>query len=194
MSFTTGALFHRESVNIAQLYLELHDWNSVRDTALSKNLLQARTMNTAKRVCNEICSRLKTLEQRELTLLVNGTAQEQGYLLWLAICRRYQFIADFAVEIIHEHYISLNLNLHYDDFDSFFNKKAEWHPEMDTLTHTTKIKLRQVVFKMLREAGLLVQDTTINAAILTPQFMEALHNQKDITLFPVFDSVIKRCC
>ena len=41
MSFTAWALFNRESVNRADLCLELYDWNSVRDTALSKNLHQA---------------------------------------------------------------------------------------------------------------------------------------------------------
>ncbi|NCO20267.1 MAG: DUF1819 family protein, partial [Gammaproteobacteria bacterium] len=27
MSFTTGSLFHRESVKLAALYLDLGDWN-----------------------------------------------------------------------------------------------------------------------------------------------------------------------
>ena len=133
MSFTTGSLFHRESVELAALFLDQGEWNAVRDKVLSGNLLQARTLNTLKRVCSEIISRLKTLGPREIELLSHGSAQEQGYLLWIAVCRRYKFIADFAIEVIRERYISLKIDLHYEDYDSFFNRKSEWHPELDEI-------------------------------------------------------------
>lgn len=188
MSFTTGSLFHHESVKVAMLFSEFHDWNTVRDTVLSKNLLQARTLNTSKRVCREICSRLKTLYQSELDLLVHGTAQEQGDLLWLAVCRRYKFIADFSVEILRERYITLKADLHYEDFDSFFNKKSEWHEELDKIKPATRNKLRQVLFRMLREADLLTASNTINAAMLSPRFLSAIshENRQDIMIFPAF--------
>ena len=54
MSFTTGSLFHRESVELAALFLDQGEWNAVRDKVLYGNLLQARTLNTLKRVCQEI--------------------------------------------------------------------------------------------------------------------------------------------
>jgi hypothetical protein len=194
LSFTTGALLRAESVKMATLYLDLNDWDSVRDAALSTNLVQARTVATSKRVCREICSRLKALNERELQLLVNGTAQEQAYLLWLAICRRYEFLADLATEVIHERYISLNYSLSYEDFDSFFNAKSEWHPEMDAVTSTTRSKLRQVVFRMLREAGLLAKDNTMIAAMFSRQFLDAISpaNRANVKFFPVLDAEVKR--
>jgi hypothetical protein len=92
MSFTTGSLFYLESVKLAELFIALEDWNAVRNKVLSENLLQARTQNTSKRVCREIISRLKTLTPLEIDLLINGSPQEQTYLLWIAVCRRYKFI------------------------------------------------------------------------------------------------------
>lgn len=80
-SFTTGSLFLRESVKLAELYLDLSDWNSVRDKVIVENLLQARTLNTLKRVCREVISRLKTLSSVELEFLIEGSHQEQAYLL-----------------------------------------------------------------------------------------------------------------
>ena len=88
MSFTTGGLFHRESVNLTKLYLDLGDWNSVRNKVVEENLLQARTQNTLKRVCSEVVSRLKLLGLGELEFLNQGSHQEQAHLLWLAVCRR----------------------------------------------------------------------------------------------------------
>lgn len=190
MSFTAGSLFHQESVKIATLYLEFHDWNKVRDEVLSKNLLQARTINTSKRVCTEICSRLKTLCLNELNLLVHGTVQEQGYLLWLAVCRRHKFIADFSGEIIRERYITFKMDLHYEDFDFFFNKKSEWHEELDRIKPATRNKLRQVLFRMLREADLLTADNTINAAMPSHRLKAITQgNRQNLSVFPAFKSV-----
>lgn len=193
MSFTTGGLFHRESVKLAVLYLDLGDWNSLRDKVVSENLLQTRTLNTLKRVCREVISRLRTLSPGELEFLVEGSHQEQAYLLWLAVCRRYRFIADFAVEVLRERYITLKSDLTYEEFDSFFNRKSEWHQELDEITPATRSKLRQVLFKILREADLLAANNIINAAMLSPKLLDLIHqcSHRDVSYFPVFESDVK---
>ncbi len=193
MSFTTGSLLHRESVKLAARYLEFGNWNSVRNRVISQNLLQNRTLNTLKRVCREVISRLKTLRPGELELLVAGSHQEQACLLWLAVCRRYRFIADFAVEVLRERYITLKADLTQEDFDAFFNRKSEWHLELDEITPATRRKLRQVLFKMLREADILTPDNMINAAMLSPALLDMVQhgNRGDIMYFPVFESDLK---
>lgn len=194
MSFTAGSLFHRESVSLAKLYLDCRDWNVVRDVVIADNLLQARTLNTLKRICREVLSRIQTLSYDTLEFFVEGNSQEQGYLLWLAICRRYNFIADFAVEVLRERYISLKTDVTYDDFDSFFNRKSEWHCELDDLTQTTREKLRQILFKMLRQADLLAVNNTINAAMLSPRLLELIlqGDRRDLLYFPVNESYLRR--
>jgi len=193
MSFTTGGLFHRESVMIATLYLELRDWDAVRDKILSDNLLQTRTFETSKRLCREIISRLKKLSSPELNFLVHANFQEQAYLLWIAVCRRYKFIEDFAIEVLRERYLSLKTDLRHEDFDSFFNKKAEWHNELDQIRPATRNKLRQVMFKILHEADLLTTNNTINAAMLSPGLLETIHhgNRRDALTFPAVESDLR---
>lgn len=193
MSFTTGSLFHKESVTLAALYLERGNWTAVREKVILENLLQARTLNTSKRVCREIISRLKSLNARELDLLINSNSQDQGYLLWLAVCRRYRFIADFAVEVLRERYISLKTDLHYEDYESFYNRKSEWHTELDEIRPATRNKLRQVLFKILREVDLLTKDNMINTAMLSPKLLAVISHDKgrDIMYFPVFESDLK---
>ena len=193
MSFTTGSLFHRESVKLAALYLDLGDWNSVRDKVIAENLLQSRTLNTLKRVCREVISRLKTLISGELEFLVEGSHQEQAYILWLAVCRRYTFIADFAVEVLRERYITLKTDLSHEEFDSFFNRKSEWCLELDEIRPATRSKLRQVLFKILREADLLTANNMINAAMLSPELLDVITqgSRRDVLYFPVFESGLK---
>jgi len=187
MSFTTAALLHQESVNLAELYLEQGDWNEVRNEVIARNLLQTRTTSSAKRICREICSRLKHLHKDELELLVEGDHQEQAYLLWVAVCRHHRFIYEFSVEVIRERFLTLSYDLGYEDFDAFFNAKMEWHEELEKVATTTRNKLRQVLFRMLREAEILSPDNTIIPATLSPRFI-------NVTPLPIFNIAYHTFC
>ncbi|MGA2937487.1 MAG: DUF1819 family protein [Syntrophobacteraceae bacterium] len=193
MSFTTGGLFHQESVKIAALYFETGDWDKVRHEVMEKNILQVRTLSSSKRICREICFRLRTLHPSELKLLISGASQEQAYLLWLAVCRHYRFIRDFAIEVIRERFLTLRRDLNNEDYDAFFNAKAHWHQELEKITPATHKKLRQVLFRILREADLVAADNTINAAMLTPRLVNVIggHAYQDFSVFPVAESELK---
>lgn len=186
MSFSTGGLFLAESVRVAELFQQMGDWGRVRETVLSENLLQTRTVSSATRICREVIHRLKTLGPAELDLLVCGTPKERGYLLWVAACRHHRFVAEFAAEVLRRRFIGLGNELHYEDFDSFFFEKSFLHPELEAIRPATRKKLRQVLFKMLREADLLSADNIIRAAIFTPRFREALSPERtdDFFVFP----------
>ena len=174
LSFTAGALLHQESLTVAELYGDLGDWEAVRSRVLEENLLQVRTLSAAKRVFREISSRLQQLTLAELELLRTGTRQEQGHMLWLAICKRYRFVYNFAVEVVREKVIRFDFDLSYDAYDVFFNNKAEWHPEVEGVAESTRKKLRQVLFRMMREANLLTQDNQILPAMLSPRAIEII--------------------
>jgi hypothetical protein len=133
------------------------------------------------------------LSLSELNFLVQGSHQEQAYLLWLAVCRRYRFIAYFAIEVIRERYFTLKSDLTREDFDSFFNRKSEWHLELDKITPATRSKLRQVLFKILRESDLLTANNIIQAAMLSPRLMELIKQDggTDVLYFPIFESDVK---
>jgi hypothetical protein len=192
LSFTIGALLRQESVRLAELYVELGNWDRVREVAVAQNLLQMRTTKSSVRLCQEICSRLKTLNDKELALLIEGSVQDRGYLLWLVMCRRYSFIRDFAVEVIREKLLSLDTKLDYTDFETFFNKKAEWHPELDALKGVTRVKARGALFKMLREAEILREDNKISPAMLSRSLLNEVlsRGQGELRLFPVLESQI----
>lgn len=189
LAFTTGGLYVRESVQLADVYLDSGNWSTVRHKVLSENLLQTRTLNTAKRTCREILTRLKELSYQELEFLVRTNTEEQGYLLWMAVCRRYTFIAEFAVEVLRERYLSLKMDLSPEDFAAFFHWKSEIHEELESIQPTTRKKLGQVLFKIMREAGLLTVDNTIRSALLSSDFFQVLppERRQDMCFFPTQD-------
>jgi hypothetical protein len=88
--------------------------------------------------------------------------------------RYYRFIREFAVEVVRERFVTLRSDLHYDDFDAFYNAKAEWHEELEKNSLSTRNKLRQVLFRMLREADLLTKNNVIKVALLTPRLVKTI--------------------
>lgn len=193
LSFTTGALLRRESLTVLALYGECVDWDTVREQIIAGNLLQMRTLNASKRVFREVASRLKKLTPAQQNLLLPGSRPEQNHLLWLAICKRYRFIYDFAVEVIREKYLRLDLSLTYDEYDVYFYNKAEWHPEVEGVAESTREKQRQVIFKMMREAELLSQEDQILPALLTLRTIEVIADDSPahLSIFPIAPAEIQ---
>ena len=187
MSFTTGGLFYSESLLVLELYSG--DWGGVFTQALEENTLQTRVVNTAKRVLREIIGRLSKLNGEELDLLREGTASEQKYLLWLAVCRRYLFIHEFAVEVVRERYLTLKHDLPKEEFEIFYNAKEQWHEELEKIAESTRNKLRTVLYRMLREADIIDLNNIILPAMLTDELVTtvAKHDAQDLVIYPISD-------
>ena len=194
MSFTTGGLFHSESLLLLELYIQVQNWDEVYQQALDQNTLQTRVVSTAKRVLKEIINRLKTLTDEELHLLENGSTTEQKYLLWLGTCRRYVFLHDFAVEVIRERYLTLKYDLPVEEYESFFNSKEQWHEELEKITEGSRYKQRTVVFKILREADIIDTNRLILPALLSDELISTIAKKdvNDLNIFPVSDIDLQR--
>ena len=193
LSFTAGGLLYRESLVVVQQFGELLDWHSVRESVRADNLLQARTQNSARRILQEIVLRLKHLTEGQFELLLSGSPSEQRSLLWVAICKRYDLIREFASEIVREKFMAMNHELFPYEYDAFFENKAATHPEMKKISKSTRNKLRQVVFKMLREAGLITEKNMIQPVLLTHNLADVIirDNPGLLAIFPISDADIK---
>lgn len=103
LSFTTGGLFITEAPVVVACYLTHLDWTQARDQVRQDKLLQVRTDTAATRISKEIVARLELLTHAELQALAELNLRDRAYLLWVAACRRYRLIHDFAVEVLREH-------------------------------------------------------------------------------------------
>ena len=171
LSFTAASLYINPSIDAAKLYLETNDWDLVKSEFIGQNMLQSRTTSALRRTTGEIIPRLQTLSTAELQFFVECSPSEQGYILWIAICRRYAFIADLTLDVIGDRVATLMLTFDYADFDAFYQSKALQHPELDAVSDLTRKKLREVSFRMLREAGLLTKNNDILEPILSGRFI-----------------------
>lgn len=185
LSFTSGALLMREALVAAPVYLRERDWAKVRTLIAEDNLLQTRTRSSGTRLSREVAQRLSALSVDEIELLLEATPTERGHLMWVAACRRYALIGEFAEEVLRERFLVLAHTLDYDDFNSFIRSKALWHEEVVNLKESTLIRLRSNVFRMLAEAGLL-SDGRIVPAVLSARVAGRLDARapSDVRFFP----------
>lgn len=196
MSFTVGGLLYQEAASAANLYTKSKDWTNVREEILKTNLFQARTINSLERICREVLSRLKLLSPEQLKIIQDGSRQEQLQILWIAVCKRYSFIRDFAIEVIREKFLLMDYALTEEDYTIFFDTKAEWHEELEKLKSSTKKKLKQVLFRILREAEITSEVNIILPSILTKRVARALVPDKSgkfelYIVLPVSDTDFK---
>jgi len=189
LSFTTGALLLREAGVAAPIYFECRDWLEVRRRLDDENLLQARTVSSARRLGREVIQRLSELTDPEIELFIESTAVERGHLMWVAACRRYRLVGEFAEEVVRERFLLLAPTLLPGDFDSFVRSKAVWHDELAEIAESTHRRLRSNVLLMLREAGLLSEAGQIVPTVLSGRVSEVLveSDLRDMRFFPTQD-------
>jgi hypothetical protein len=189
LSFTGASLSLSESIVIAEVYLQLEDWEAVERKVKSENLVKARTNRSIQRVYQELAPRLQTLSDEQIRLLVESSVQEQKQILWYAVCKRYAFIREFATEVLHEKFLRFDYTLTDLDYDSFFNRKADWHPELDNLSETTRKKMKSRIFWMLREAEIISEDGNMIPTIFSPRVQQALAPDAPVS-FQVFPTTL----
>jgi hypothetical protein len=194
MSFTTGGLFLRESIEVAEMYLQDPDWETVRERALEENVLQFRKISSAKRSLQEVLKRLWHLEEEELEFLVNTTPKNQKQLLWIAICKTYRFIRDFAVEVIRDKFLKLDMEIGYSDFDIFYFNKAEQDPHLEELTELTRKKCRTVLFQIMREVEIITVNGLIIPTMFSYQLIDVIkdYDSEYLYAFPITEGDIQR--
>jgi hypothetical protein len=194
LSFTTGGLFLRESEDAAGRFLQGGTWAQTRAAVRSENVLQVRTATASLRISKEVISRLEMLQRKEVEFLIDCSYSDRACLLWTAVCRRYEFVKEFAQEVLRENYVLMRGQVTLLNFDAFLNSKAMWHDELDQLAKSTQSKLRQNLFRMMREAGFINHHYIILQAMPSPALVQLLAQQgaDELTIFPVSDLDIKR--
>lgn len=193
--FRTAKLLFHESVRVVELYVESRDWERVRAQVLDENLFQSRSSSSLRLLSSEVIARLQHLSDEELLLFLEVPPKEQAYWLWLALCRLYPLIAEFAQKVLHLRYISYKGKLSYGDFDAFFSEKRDWDPEYKDASEYSRKKLRSVLFAMMKEAHLISFKNEIQPAFLGASMVRHLVDSSltnEMAYFPIFPEDAQR--
>ncbi len=184
LSFAAGgSLYISEGKLFVDLFLKFSDWNSVLKEIVKENVLQFNSDLTTSRRARELCLRLKSLSTEELSFYSEADFQDQSILSWIALCRTYVFIGDFSSKVILESFAKYRLEITYADFDFFFEDEKQFHSELGKIAEITRKKLRQVLFKMMKEADFLTSSNQLKPLLPSTRLRNLPSTQKDIIRF-----------
>ena len=196
MGFTSMALALPESITIAETYLELQDWKLTRAKVLEENLLQKNAQSTSISFFKVIRQRLQKMDDAQLQTLVAVDFQQQAMLLYANICKIHRFIFDFAVEVLRNKILNLDYQIQEAEYRSFIDQKALEHPEIEDLSKRSSAKVKQVMFRVLAEAGIIksTSDWTLTPFIVPPKISQLVGQDAPALLkaFLMSDNDIRR--
>ncbi len=186
---TAAAFLYRDSVLLAQLYLEHRNWDMVKDAVFKDNLLQIRTLAAQKRIYSEAYTRVRLLSDEAMDILANGTQEEQCQIIWYAICMKYDFVREFALEVLAEKVKRQEFEITISDFNLYYNTKAEFHEKLAGIAEGSRKKLQTNLFRMLVSSGITDSEMKLRLMIVSPRVRELII--KEGVLSPaIFPSVV----
>ena len=168
VSYTAFSLRVNDFVNVAKALVD----NQEVDI---ENLGGGKSQ-TGKRQLNVITKRLEKLTAKEINLLIDSDFTTQKQISLLAACKAHLLIAEFVIEVLREKLLLFDYQFSEGEFISFFRNKCESDLQLDELSETTKAKAKQVLFKILEQAGYIdsVSNKMIQPQILTPELIKVV--------------------
>lgn len=161
-SFTTSSLMLHEMVLIAESMRTKTEFNYVEILGNGKSA-------TGKKYYGELGKRLRSLTADEINLLIDSTLPTQKQMCFLAVCKTFNFIKDFTLEVLRNKILVFDYQITEGDYISFFRGKTSLHDELEELTEQTQHKIKRVIFKILEQAGII---DSVKNKMIQPQYLE----------------------
>ena len=164
LSFTAASLMQADLISYAKMMV----LDGLNLAQLKPEMMNRDRAKTNTREFAELYLRIKTLSSKELNLLVDGNSDDQKLLCLIAFGRAYQFFRDFMDEVVQEKVTLFDFKITDRDYNSFVSRKSIDHEELELLAETTKAKIKQVILKVLHQAGLIdnIKDRNIIVPIV----------------------------
>ncbi len=180
LTFTAASLRPELARVVAETYLATDDWQATKEKILSSNALQCRSSNSTIRLERELRQRLATLTRDQLVHIAQATAEARTALSWLAVCKHSPFAFEFASEVLRDKLFAHDPVLRPSDYESYIDNKSILHPGLVGLTPSSKAKIRQVLFRMLFEAGLVTcaKEAKIQRPVVSPEVLRLITDDK----------------
>lgn len=194
LSYTAVSLQSYEAELIANLFIEINDWDRISKSVIDDDALQKGTVATRKREFIEFKKRLQTLTVDQLNFYQDASSSDIKNLAMLSCFKLYTFIYDFATEIMRKKILLFDFQLINSDYESFYDSKRVAYDNLNTISEATQYKLKQVMFKMFEQAGFIdsVKSKNIQKPYLSQELVRLIvqDNPKYLSAFLYSDSEI----
>ena len=153
-SLAAGGLKVRESRIIADLLLRgVKNGAAWREALFGRNVLQASSPQTAKRIGGLVRGRLELMDEELWELIRDGTAETAAHACLSATVKKSPLLGDFLDLVVRYEYKTHALRLSYTLWDTYISDCRNRDPDMPALSRSTIKRLRSSVFQSLAQAG-----------------------------------------
>lgn len=187
---SAGSLMLPESRRIARLLLTQPTHVQWLDALKLDNLLQKRTLATARRQAQLIRKRLDTLEEEGLTMIATASHEVATQLLFAAAIKHSRIFADFVLDVYAGNLRRLEQNLSPGkEWEGFLAECVRRDPELAKLSASTKAKVLQVIIRVLAEAHYLDSTRTLRLTPphLNPDVVSYLERHGETPVLAIMD-------
>jgi hypothetical protein len=159
-NFTKASLIVTETQAIARLLLERPDAERWRQAIEVENILQTKTLNTAKSYATIARMRLETMEEELWDMVANAERSTAVQAILACALKFSPMLAEFMRTALSDEYRRMSPYLEDRVWRGFFSDMALTRPNLAEISEGTQAKLRQNAFRILVEAGYLGKDKT----------------------------------
>lgn len=156
-SFTAGSLLLDETTRVLK-YILNDELELRKNEIIQKNIIKINSEAARKRVLQEIRIRNKVVDKSVWEKFENVSTREKKILLFYSTVKAYPILNDFMKDVIVNKWKSLRKDFSEREIEVFLDKKTAEHPEIEEWSETTRAKVIQVIQRILKEVGILVND------------------------------------
>lgn len=166
-----GSLLVAESRKIAQLLLEDVSGDEWNKAIVIDNILQERSPAAAKRHARLIRKRLQKMTGELWNIVATGSSETATQALVAATIKDSFLLGDFLLNVINRRWKMFERKLYKTDWNNYIEMCAQVDPDILEWSEATQKKARQVVLRILAEAGYIDSTKTLNLqpVIINPE-------------------------
>lgn len=178
VGLTAEPFLYQETKLMAEFILNGEEPEKLKKRNLEENLMKHKSINSLSRVNSPIFRRLKVLDEELLRNFVNSDLDSSRFILLYAIMKTDRLVNEFINEIYKDKIMLRKEYIEKYEFDMFYESKAQKSEKLYKASESSKYKLRQVMFKILVDAGLLKKEKE-NFKIIKPLVNQQLIDMLD---------------
>lgn len=154
-NLTVAALLVPESRKIAELMLSEVDDRKWKDVVEVQNILQKRSVATAKRIAAFIRARLKLMKPTLWKLIAEGDSEVATHAVLAATVKHSPLLGDYLDTVVREQFRNFEERLSLRLWNDYIQQCMQRDPSMPEFPESTAQKVRANVHKVLYEVGYL---------------------------------------
>ena len=156
-----GSLLLPESRKIAQLLLSGVDDQTWQRSIVTENILQKRSPEAARRLARLIRKRLLTMTPDLWRMVAEGTTEVATQAMLAAIIKDSRLLGDCLMNVVHARWRVFEKKLSLIDLNNYLDTCAQVDPDVLQWSEITRKKVRQIIIRILSEAGYLASTKSL---------------------------------